>query len=218
MRHRATSHNHCHASDNENTSDNDDAEYVPGNGSGGDSESEPASLVSVEQHWDNDASQSGNENDDGGVISHSGSEEECSKQEKEGEENEEDDELEACDHHVSHGLWLGDSFGMSNMATAWEMLKSNPPQSVVPSITHASQRSLLLSNFGKSHLPEKSHTTSASVSGFVSGPDVNSSSVSGGQLNCPGDHVVDGVSCTSDSGVGSADGGIVSWVGVSNDL
>jgi len=137
-------------------------------------------------------------------------------EEKVEEENEGDDELEVCDHHVSHGLWLGDSFGLSEMAAAWEMFKSNPLQSVLAGITPSSWRSSL-HNFGKYHLLEKSHKTSSSVSGHVSSPEVNSSSNSGGQLNHPGDHVVDGVAGASDSGVGSASGGIVSHVGVSSD-
>jgi len=108
---------------------------------------------------------------------------------------------------------LGNSFGLSKMAAAWEMFKSNPLKSLVASITPSSQRSSLLSDFSKLHLPEKSHKTSSSVRRCVSGPEVNSGSNSGGQLNHPGD----GVAGASGSVVGSAGGGIVTYVGVSGD-
>jgi len=114
---------------------------------------------------------------------------------------------------VSHGLWLGNSFGLSEMAMAWEMFKSNPLQSLVTSITPSSRRTPLLSDFGQLLLLEKSHKTSSSVSRHVSGPKVNSGSNSRGQLN----HPAGGVSGVSDSGVGSAGSGIVSHVGVSCD-
>jgi len=133
MRHRATSHNNCHASDHEDRSDNDDADYVPGNSSVGDSESDAGSLGTMEQHWDDDASQSSNGNEDGGVDSPSGNEEEGSKEEeKEEKENDGDDELEVHDHHVNCGLQLGDSFGLSKMAVTWQMFKSNSLQTSLP--------------------------------------------------------------------------------------
>jgi len=143
----------------------------------GGSESESSSLAEVEWHLDSDSSHSSNDIEDDGVNSTSGSEEVGSKEEeKVEEENAGDDEQEV---HDCYGLWLGNSFGLSEIAAAWEMFKSNPPHSLVASIT-PSQRTSLLSDFGKCYLLEKSHKTSSNVSGCVSGPDVNPSSNSRG--------------------------------------
>jgi len=89
MTHRAISCNDCHASDHEDKHDDDDAFYVPVNRSVGDSKSDTALLGSMEQYWDDDASQSDNDNEDGSVNSPSKSKEKGSKEEeKEEEENE----------------------------------------------------------------------------------------------------------------------------------
>jgi len=216
MRHRATSCNNPHTSNHEDDSDNDDNDDVPGNSSVGDSESESASLAEVEWHWEGYASHSGDDNEDGGVNLPSRSEEECSKEdEKVEEENEGDDEPEVHDHCASHGLQLGNSFELSKMAAAWEMFKSNPLQKSCCQY-HSFFPDIFLAYGWQISPSRKELQTSSSVSGHVSGPEVNSGSNSGGQLNHPGDHVVYGVTGASDSGVGTG-GGIISHVSVSGD-
>jgi len=200
MREKATSCSNHNATTDEDDSDDDDNDYVPGNSSEGDSDSES------EGHHDNDASESSNENDNGIVNSHPGSKEEGSEEDEEVWEENEKDELEVPDGCISHGLQVAESFRYSDMALAWEIFKNNP-QNVVASIPPSSQRSSL-HTFGQYNLLERSNEPSSGASSHVSGPDVNSGSVSGNQMKPAGDHV-------PDSGAGCACGGIVSCVGIS---
>jgi len=202
MREKATHHNNHSATTDEDDSDDDDNDYVPGNSSEGDSDSES------EGHHDNDASESSNTNDNGIVNSHSGSKGDDLQEDEEVWEENEEDEPEVHDGHIIHGLQVAESFRHSDMALAWEMFK-NILQNVVASIPPSSWRSSL-HTFGRYNLPEKSNKPSSGASGRVSGPDVNSGSVSGNQMKPPGYHA-------PDSGAGCAGGSIISHVGVSSD-